>query len=74
MQINDTTDIRKKMMAIWSKVDKGEMSAQEARVHIGLARTILDTLKVEIAAAHLNMGTVPPVHLTTLQRKQLGKH
>jgi len=63
--MRDTAGIRQKMMEIWSRVDSGDMTHQEARVHIGLARTVLDTLKVEIAAAHLNVSSVPPVSLGT---------
>lgn len=58
-EMTDTGDIRDKMMKLWGKLDKGEISHTEARVHIGFARTVLDTLKVEIAAAHLQAPPTP---------------
>lgn len=61
--IKDTAEIRDKMLKIWRMVDEKKMSAAEARLHIGIARTILETLKVEIAAAHLNQAQLPPVIL-----------
>jgi hypothetical protein len=54
------------MLMLWSKFEKGEVSAIEARVQIGLARTIIDTLKVEIAAAHLSQSEVPNMPLIRL--------
>jgi hypothetical protein len=62
--MKDTAEVRSEIDSLWAKFKKGEVTANEARVHIGFARTILDTLKVEIAAAHLNAAHVPPVALT----------
>lgn len=68
--INDTAALRNKILAIWTKVDKGTMPPAEARIHIGLARTVLDTLKVEIAAAHLKGNQLPaPVELSSKPRR-----
>ncbi len=61
--MEDTLDVRKKMLAFWHKFEQGEMSAQVARTHIGFARTVMDTLKVEIAAGHLGLGNLSPVAL-----------
>ena len=61
--LTDTGDVREKMLALWKKLDQGKISHTEARVHIGFARTVLDTLKVEIAAAHLNDSQLPKVPL-----------
>jgi hypothetical protein len=70
--MKSTTDIRNKLLDMWDKYEKGEVDAMTARVHIGFARATLDTLKVEIAAAHLAagtgsgaipMGALPPVTL-----------
>jgi hypothetical protein len=63
--LKDTADIREKLLRIWDKVDRKEMSTSEARLHIGLARAILDTLKVEIAAAHLARSRIPAVPIST---------
>jgi hypothetical protein len=63
--MKDTAALRQKMLEIWDKIETGEVTAQEARVHIGIARTVLDTLKVEIAAAHLNITSIPPVSLSS---------
>lgn len=43
--------------------ERGDVSNQEARTHIGFARAILDAKKVEIAAAHLNLPSIPAVTL-----------
>lgn len=68
----DTGDVREKMLALWKKVDQGKISHTEARVHIGIARTVLDTLKVEIAAAHLQEAAVPKVPLSTRKVKVIN--
>ena len=61
--VKDTADIRAKMLEIWALVEQKKMTASEARMHMGLARVILETLKVEIAAAHLASAKIPPVTL-----------
>jgi hypothetical protein len=61
----DTGDVREQMMTLWRKLDQGKITHTEARVHIGFARTVLDTLKVEIAAAHLQDSALPKVPLAT---------
>jgi hypothetical protein len=66
--IRDTQDIRNKILQVWKLVDEKKISTSEARLHIGLARTILETIKVEIAAAHLSQAQIPPVQIT----KELG--
>jgi len=62
--IKDTGDIRAKLLEIWKAVDEKKISATEARLHIAVARAILDTLKVEMAAAHLTQTHVPSVPIT----------
>jgi hypothetical protein len=52
------------MLQIWKLVDERKISTAEARLHISLARTILETLKVEIAAAHLAQSQVPSLAVT----------
>jgi hypothetical protein len=49
------------MLSLWKKLEDGKLTHAEARVHIGFARTVLDTLKVEIAAAHLSEASLPHV-------------
>ena len=66
MLLKDTADIREKLLEVWRLVDEKKITATEARLHMGLARAILETLKVEIAAAHLSAQVVPPV--------TIGKH
>lgn len=61
----DTAEIRRKMLQLWKLVDERKISTSEARLHIGLARVILETLKVEIAAAHLNQSQIPSVPITS---------
>jgi hypothetical protein len=57
--VQNTAEVRQKIITLWRRFDSGELKPQEARTHIGFARTILDTLKVEIAAAHLAQAHVP---------------
>jgi hypothetical protein len=59
--LKDTADIRTKLLDIWKQIDKKEISSSEARLHISVARAILDTLKVEMAAAHLAQSNIPSV-------------
>ena len=67
----DTGDVREKMMKLWAKLDQGKLTHAEARAHIGFARTILDTIKVEIAAAHLQDASVPAVPLVGRKMKTI---
>lgn len=57
----DTADIRAKMLEIWNLVDQNKMGASQVRLHLGIARVILDTLKVEMMAAHLSQTNIPSV-------------
>jgi hypothetical protein len=59
--IQNTQDIRDKMLRLWEQVDQKKISATELRMHIGVARVILDTIKVEMAAAHLSQAQIPVV-------------
>ena len=62
--MKDTADIRAKILAVWKAVDEKKMTVTEARLHMGLARTILETLRVEIMAAHLTQSQIPPITVT----------
>lgn len=66
--LKDTADIRIKLLGIWKQVDEKKISSSEARLHISLARAILDTLKVEMAAAHLAQEAIPSVPILTAAR------
>jgi hypothetical protein len=68
--MHDTADIRDKMLKLWKLLDENKVSATQVRLHIGIARTILETLKVEMAAAHLNKAHIDavPVHAIRLVR------
>jgi hypothetical protein len=59
--IKDTQDIRSRMIQLWKQIEEKKISSAEARLHISVARTILDTLKVEMAAAHLAQARIPPL-------------
>lgn len=61
--LRDTADIRNKLLQVWKLVDEKKISAGEARLHISLARAVLETLKVEIAASHLSQAQIPSVSL-----------
>lgn len=70
--MDDTHEIRKEMLDLWKQFKAGKLSATEARTHIGFARTVMETLKVEIAAAHLNVAHVPAVSLQTKTIRSIG--
>jgi hypothetical protein len=57
----DTAALRAKMLKLWQLFEQGKLSATEARVHIGFARTVVETIKVEIAAAHLGPAAIRPL-------------
>ena len=59
--VRNTADIRAKLLEIWKQVDAKQISASEARLHISLARAVLETMKIEIAYAHLTQTQVPPM-------------
>jgi hypothetical protein len=59
--IKNTADIRAKLLEVWRQIDEKSISSSEARLHISVARAILDTLKVEMTAAHLAQQTIPSV-------------
>jgi hypothetical protein len=61
--LKDTADIRIKLLEIWKQIDEKKISSSEARLHISVARAILDTLKVEMAAAHLAQQSIPSVSI-----------
>ena len=62
--IENTGDVRRKLLDVWRQVDEKSISASEARLHISLARAVLETLKVEIAAAHLTQSNIPSITLS----------
>jgi hypothetical protein len=59
--IKDTADMRARLLRIWKQIEAKEISAAEARLQIGVARAILETIKVEIAAAHLSTAQIPAI-------------
>jgi hypothetical protein len=66
--IKDTADIRNKLLDIWKRIDDKSISSSEARLHISVARAILDTLKVEMTAAHLARTDIPSVPIGAAPR------
>jgi hypothetical protein len=62
--IKDTHDIRMRLLQLWKQIEEKKISSSEARLHISVARAILDTLKVEMAAAHLAQTNIPSVPLS----------
>jgi hypothetical protein len=75
--VKDTADIRAKLLEIWKLIDAKQISASEARLHISLARAVLETMKIEIAYAHLTQTQIPPMPIsgrlpapTTSRREQ----
>ena len=51
--IKDTQDIRDRMNKVLERIEAKTISASEAKLQISVCRTMLDSLKVDIAAAHL---------------------
>jgi hypothetical protein len=62
--IKDTQDIRSRLLLLWKQIEEKKISSSEARLHISVARAILETLKVDMAAAHLSQTNIPSVPLT----------
>jgi hypothetical protein len=58
---------------IWKQIDEKKISSSEARLHISVARAILDTLKVEMAALHLAQQVIPSVPIITVGGVPLGR-
>lgn len=54
--LKSTQDIRNKMAALYEQLENGTVSNQTARVRINAARTIIETLKVEIASEALGQN------------------
>ena len=59
--LKDTADVREKLLRVWKLVDEKKITMGEARMQVSLARAVLETLKVESAAAHLSQVQIPPV-------------
>ena len=49
----DTSDLREAMNKLYEGVEDGSVSNAAARVRVGIAKAMLDTIKVELAAASL---------------------
>ena len=62
--MKDTADLRARILQLWKLVDEKKIAAAEVRLQISLARTILETIKVEIAASHLAQAQVPAISFT----------
>ena len=75
--MKNTIDLRQKLLGLWEKFEKGDMDSQEAKTHIGFAKTTIDSMKLEIAAASV-MGSniIEPIKLfdgnTTSKRKVIA--
>jgi hypothetical protein len=54
------------MLRVWKLVDENKISATEARLHISLARVVIETIKVEIAMAHLTQSSLPAVTISKI--------
>jgi hypothetical protein len=62
-----TGHLKAKILELWTAFENGEISAVEGRVHIGMARTIIETVKVELAASRPNVIEVPTVPLNIVE-------
>jgi len=72
--VKDTQDIRDKMNKIWERVEAKTISAAEAKLQISLARTMLESLKVDIAAAHLAQSKIPSVSVVGRDPPRVALH
>jgi hypothetical protein len=71
LPVLDTADVRRRMIELWEQVYDGTISGVQARIHIGIARTVLESLKVEIAAAHLSDRELQPVQMRTKKQARI---
>jgi len=56
MKYNDTEELREYLDELLTKIESGQMSNGSARVRLMLTKTMLESIKVEIAAAALGRG------------------
>ena len=70
--MRDTSDLRDKILSLWQRFENGKLTGTEARTHIGFARTVLEAVKVEIAAAHLDQINIPAVTINGMSTRMLG--
>ena len=70
--LKDTAGIRMKLLEVLDQIENKEITAVEARLKIGAYRAILDTLKVEMAAAHLARLNIPSVPLAVTTGKLIS--
>lgn len=59
----DTADLRSGLKGDLDALRAGKISRSEARARAALARNILDTVKIEIAATAMRLETFAPVEL-----------
>ena len=72
-ELQDTVELREKILKLWHNFEEGNLSAAEARVHIGFARAVLESLKVEIAAAHIGPGAIAALGVNRRAPLQLAR-
>lgn len=63
----DTSELRDGLIALLADLESGNVSNSAARARVTIAKAILDTVKVEIAAASLGMA-INPVSLKGIER------
>lgn len=55
----DTSELRDSLNKLLSEVESGKVSNAAARTRVNISRAMLETLKVEIAAASLGTAFTP---------------
>lgn len=56
MKYNDTEELRTYLDGLLADIEAGKLSNGAARVRLSVAKTMLDTVKVEVSAAALGRG------------------
>lgn len=64
MNMRDTADLREMLLKDLDGLRAGEIAVSDARARAALAKTIVDTLKVELDAASAGSQTFVPVMLS----------
>ena len=63
-----TTDLRKMLLEDLVYLRQAKITKAEARARAYVARNIIDTMKVELAAASMNLSAFNPVLLESPER------
>jgi hypothetical protein len=71
--MRNTAELQTKLQDALTKWERGKISGADMRTYIGFSRAILDTVKVELAMASLNLAKVEPVTFSGAEKPSKPK-